>query len=234
MSDEKRILLLELGVEPYDRVWEMQHLLVEARRQERVPDTFILLEHTPVITLGRRAREENLLASRERLAALGVDVRSVERGGDVTYHGPGQIVGYPILRMHDHVGGASDYMHALEEVLIRALGDLGIAAYRRSQYVGVWTDQGKIAALGTRIQRGITYHGFALNIDPIMAHFQLIVPCGLPEPVVSARGLLGRPVDMDQARARVRHHFGQVFGARLEAVTWPGLLAGALAQSKPA
>lgn len=230
----RRLEVRWLGRLPYAEALELQETLVEERRRGAAPDTLLLVEHPHVITLGTASQPEHVLLDEEERRVRSIELFETGRGGDVTYHGPGQIVGYPILRMHDHVGGASDYMHALEEVLIRALGDLGIAAYRRSQYVGVWTDQGKIAALGTRIQRGITYHGFALNIDPIMAHFQLIVPCGLPEPVVSARGLLGRPVDMDQARARVRHHFGQVFGARLEAVTWPGLLAGALAQSKPA
>ena len=216
----KRALLLELGVEPYDRVWEMQLQLVAARYQDRIPDVFILLEHEPVITIGRRAKQENILASHQQLDELGVQVRRIERGGDVTYHGPGQIVGYPILRLHDHADGASGYMHALEQVLIRALADLGIAAYRRREYIGVWTDQGKIAALGTRIKRGITYHGFALNIDPIMEHFRLIVPCGLTEPVVSARSILGRPVDVEQARSFVRARFQEVFGINLEPATW--------------
>ena len=225
MSDaDKHALLLELGVEPYDRVWELQHQLVAARYADDIPDTLILLEHLPVITFGRRAKEEHILATRHRLSELGVQVRQVERGGDVTYHGPGQIVGYPILRLCDHAGGASDYMHALEETLIRALSRLSIDAFRRSGFVGVWTEFGKIGALGARIQRGITFHGFALNIDPIMDHFRLIVPCGLREPVTSASRILGSPVEMTQARAHVRTSFREVFGVSLETTDWSALV----------
>lgn len=220
MSEPKRCWLLELGVEPYDRVWEMQHRLVEARRAGRIPDAFLLLEHEPVITLGRRGNESNILAAPARLEELGVIVRKVERGGDVTYHGPGQIVGYPILRIHDHNLGASDYMHALEEVLIRVVGDLGITAYRRDGLVGVWTEGGKVAALGARIQLGVSFHGFALNVDPIMEHWRLIVPCGLTEPVTSMRQLLGRRVEVAEVRARVRARFEEVFGVALQPVTW--------------
>ncbi|NLS78081.1 MAG: lipoyl(octanoyl) transferase LipB [Chloroflexi bacterium] len=220
MSEPKRCWLLELDVEPYDHVWEMQHRLVEARRAGRIPDVFLLLEHEPVITLGRRGHESNILAAPARLEELGVIVRKVERGGDVTYHGPGQIVGYPILRIHDHNLGASDYMHALEEVLIRVVGDLGITAYRRDGLVGVWTEGGKVAALGARIQLGVSFHGFALNVDPIMEHWRLIVPCGLTEPVTSMRQLLGRRVEVAEVRARVRARFEEVFGVALQPVTW--------------
>ncbi len=215
----KKVLLLELGVEPYDRAWELQHRLVAARRSGRLGDVLILLEHEPVLTLGRRADESHILASLDTLKRLGVAVQRVERGGDVTYHGPGQLVGYPILRLADYGLGASDYMHALEEVLIHALADLGVAATRKPDLIGVWAGGGKIAALGARIEEGITYHGFALNVAPDMAHFALIVPCGLrDEQVTSMSAVLGRPVEMAQVRARVRHHFAQVFGVALQEI----------------
>lgn len=214
---------IELRVEPYDKVWAMQHALVAARRADRVRDTLLLLEHTPVITLGRRAKPAHILASAARLAALGVETRQVERGGDVTYHGPGQIVGYPILRLHDHMRGASDYMHLLEQVLIDSLADFHIHAYRRPKLVGVWTEQGKVAALGARIQRGVTFHGFALNVDPIMSHFQLILPCGLSEPVVSMRQILGQTPPMADVRACIRAHFAALFGLTLVTTTWDQL-----------
>jgi lipoate-protein ligase B len=224
MDNRTLIWWLELGTEPYDRVWEMQHRLVAARQANRIPDTVILLEHEPVITMGRRAEDAHIVASPERLAQEGAIVRRIERGGDVTYHGPGQLVGYPILRMLDHVRGASDYMHALEEVLIRTLADFSIQAYRRKKLIGVWTERGKVAALGTRIKRGISFHGFALNVDPIMAHFQLIVPCGLNEPVTSMRQVLGEPVPMNEVRGRVRHRFREVFGTRLEPMGWEAIV----------
>lgn len=216
----KTVWVLELGIEPYDCAWELQHRLVAARRAEKVGDLLLLLEHEPVLTLGRRADESHILASPEMLQRLGVAVRRVERGGDVTYHGPGQIVGYPILRLADYGLGASDYMHALEEVLIRALADLGVAATRKPDLIGVWADGGKVAALGARIEEGVTYHGFALNVNPRMEHFALIVPCGLRDDLVtSMSAVLGQPLEMAQVRARVRHHFAQVFGVTLQEVS---------------
>ena len=216
VSDRREITVLELGIEPYDRAWEMQHRLVAARRAGRVGDVMLLLEHEPVLTLGRRADESNILAPPETLAALGVAVRRVERGGDVTYHGPGQLVGYPILALHDYDMGASDYMHALEEVLIRALAQVEVRAFRRDGLIGVWTEAGKIAALGVRIDRGITYHGFALNVDPIMAHWALIVPCGLTGvSVASVRQMRGEAVPMAEMRRLVRQEMAAVFGVTL-------------------
>lgn len=219
--NEKHISVLELGIEPYDRAWELQHRLVRERRAERIGDVLILLEHQPVLTLGRRATESNILVSPERLAELGVQVRRVERGGDVTYHGPGQLVGYPILRILQYGLGVSDYMHALEEVLIRALAEFDITARRKEGYVGVWTDLGKIAggkiaALGVRLEEGVSYHGFALNVNTLMEHFALIVPCGLrDEAVVSMAQILGRPVEMAAVREAVKRHFALLFGATL-------------------
>jgi lipoate-protein ligase B len=214
---EKRISVLELGIEPYGRVWELQHRLVQARRAERSGDVLILLEHQPVLTLGRRATESNILVSPERLAELGVQVRRVERGGDVTYHGPGQLVGYPILRILDYGLGVSDYMHALEEVIIRALSEFDITAQRKEGFIGVWTESGKIAALGVRLEEGVSYHGFALNVNTLMEHFALIVPCGLrDEAVISMQQILGYPAEMAAVRAGIRRHFAAVFGATLD------------------
>lgn len=226
MSAKREILWLELGVEPYDRIWDLQHRLVKERQANRIKDVILLLEHEPVITLGRHADESNILATPEHLAALGVQVRHVERGGDVTYHGPGQLVGYPILRLADYGLGASDYMHALEETLIHTLSDLGVASHRRDGFIGVWTELGKIAALGVRIEKGITYHGFALNVDPEMTHFQLIVPCGLQqERVTSMAQVLGRKADMASARACFPYHFARVFNAKLARVTLGDLVS---------
>lgn len=214
------LLVLNLGVEPYERAWELQHRLVEARQKGELDDILILLEHEPVITLGRTGDESHILASTEELCRAGIIVHRVERGGDVTYHGPGQLVGYPILSLEAHHLGVSDYMHALEEVLIRTLHDFGLPAYRREGIIGVWVRGSKIAALGARVERGVTYHGFALNVAPKLEHFSLIVPCGLAgASVTSMERELGKSIVMSQVRERVVWNFGQVFGVAMEEVT---------------
>jgi len=214
------LLLLNLGRESYARAWELQHQFVKARQEGRLGDILILLEHDPVITLGRSADTRHILASPEVLQREGIEVRRVERGGAVTYHGPGQLVGYPILLLEAHRLGVSDYMHALEEVLIRTLLDLGLTAYRRKGLIGVWVQGEKIAALGARIERGVTYHGFALNVAPNLEHFSLIVPCGSTDTrVTSIAQTLGKSVEMRLVRQRVAWNFGQVLGIPLEETT---------------
>ncbi len=214
------VLLLNLGRETYSHAWDLQHQLVRARQEQRVNDVLILLEHDPVITLGRAADSEHIVAPSAQLQAAGIVVHRVERGGDVTYHGPGQLVGYPILSLQAHHLGASDYMHALEEVLIRTLQDFAVLARRRNGLIGVWVDERKIAALGARVERGVTYHGFALNVAPNLDHFALIVPCGLAGiEVTSMERELGRPIAMQQVRERVAEHFGQVLHVALMETT---------------
>ncbi|MBC7233161.1 MAG: lipoyl(octanoyl) transferase LipB [Chloroflexi bacterium] len=213
------MLVLNLGVEPYEWAWELQHRLVEARQKGQLDDILILLEHEPVITLGRTGDESHILASAEELRRAGIAVHRVERGGDVTYHGPGQLVGYPILSLEAHHLGVSDFMHALEEVLIRTLHDFGLPAYRREGIIGVWVGESKIAALGARVERGVTYHGFALNVAPNLEHFALIVPCGLVgASVTSMERELGKPVAMPLVRERVIKNFGQVFAVSMEEI----------------
>jgi len=214
------LLLLNLGQEPYQRAWDLQHALVQARQAGRVDDTLVLLEHDPVITLGRGGDEQHILAPPAKLRELGVQVQRIERGGDVTYHGPGQLVGYPILLLEAHHLGVSDYMHALERVLVLCLSDLGLHASCHAGVIGVWVGGAKIAALGARVERGVTYHGFALNVNTNLEHFGLIIPCGLVgKRVTSVQRELNRPVEMWLVRERVAHHFGQVFGVCLEETT---------------
>jgi len=214
------LFVLNLGREPYERAWELQHALVKARQEGRVDDILMLLEHEPVITLGRTADASHILASAKVLQEAGIQVLRVERGGDVTYHGPGQLVGYPILSLEARRLGISDYMHALEQVLIDTLGDFGLAAHRQMGIIGVWVGNAKIAALGARVERGVTYHGFALNVNTNLEHFELIVPCGLPDkPVTSMQQELGKPVDMQLVRERVMWHFGQVFAVSMQETT---------------
>ena len=203
---------VDLGRMAYGPALELQHRLVAARQEGRIGDTLLLVEHNPVITLGRRAKPEHILASAEALAAMGVEVHAVERGGDVTYHGPGQLVGYPILHLHERGLGAADYMHGLEALLIAALADFGLRAGRREAYVGVWLGHDKVAALGVRIAKGVSYHGFALNVNTDLSAFQLIIPCGITDGgVTSMARALGHPVDWQAVQQRVCEHFAAHF-----------------------
>jgi lipoate-protein ligase B len=207
-------------MESYDSALELQHRLVAARRDGCVGDMLMLLEHPPVITLGRRGDESNIIVSRQLLADHGVQVRRVERGGDVTYHGPGQLVGYSIMDLRQHRQDVGWYMHSLEEVLIRSLGDFGVVGKRLPGSIGVWLDdRRKIAALGARIEDWITYHGFALNVSTDLSYFKLIVPCGLVgRQVTSMEEVLGRGVDMAEVRERVSDNFSSVFGVEMRRV----------------
>lgn len=211
------MLVLNLGLESYEGAWELQRRLVKARQEERVDDILILLEHEPVITIGRAGDASHILASEDELQEAGIQVYRIERGGDVTYHGPGQLVGYPILYLEAHALGVSDYMHALEEVLILTLSDFGLPATRRAGIIGVWVGDGKIAALGARVERGVTYHGFALNVTPNLEHFALIVPCGLTDARVTTMELeLGKPVALQLVRERLVSNFSDVFAVPVE------------------
>jgi lipoate-protein ligase B len=217
---------LNLDLEPYDSVLDLQHRLVAARRDGRIGDTLILVEHPPVITLGRRGDESNVLLSRQWLADHGIQVRRVERGGDVTYHGPGQLVGYPIMDLRQQRQDVGWYMRCLEEVLIRTLGDFGIVARRLPGHIGVWLDERrKIAALGVRIEDWITYHGFALNVTPELSHFRLIIPCGLVgKEATSMERILGKGPRVPEVRERVCHNFSRVFDVKLRTIALGDLL----------
>jgi lipoic acid synthetase len=230
----KPLLVLNLGQQAYQSALQLQHQLVAARSQGTIDDLLLLLQHPPVITLGRRGNEGNILVSKERLAELGIQVHRVERGGDVTYHGPGQLVGYPILDLREHRTDVGWYMHSLEEVLIRTLADFGIGASRVPGNIGVWmNERTKIAALGARIDNWITYHGFALNVAQDQTHFQLIVPCGLTDVgVTSMEHVLQRPVDMAAVRQRATHNFCAVFGLSASETSLDDVLSRVQVQGK--
>ena len=202
-----------LGRLPYGEAWDLQRAFWEGRVEGRSRDDYLLLvEHPPVITVGRNADGSNLLVSEEALAGRGVELHWVDRGGDVTYHGPGQLVGYPILRLDDP-RQVVPYVRKLEQVLIDTLAGFGVAAWREEGLTGVWTDQGKVAAIGVRVSRGVTMHGFALNLDPDLEHFRLINPCGITDrPVATLSGLVGRRVTLEEATKALIPHFARVFG----------------------
>jgi lipoyl(octanoyl) transferase len=223
----RQLEIRRLGVIGYDEALALQRTLVEARKADRIPDTLLLLEHPHVLTLGVRAsksvdgaregRWPNVLASREQLLELGVAVHETGRGGDVTYHGPGQIVGYPIVDLRPDRQDVHRYVRDLEEVLIRACGDFGIDAHRIPGLTGAWVDHPagapeKVAAIGVRIARWITSHGFALNVNTALEYFDLIVPCGIADRgVTSFRARLGHPVEPALVEDRLVARFVEVF-----------------------
>ncbi|MBI5411469.1 MAG: lipoyl(octanoyl) transferase LipB [Nitrospirae bacterium] len=199
----------------YASAWDLQQRLVEERVADRRPDTLVLLEHEPVYTIGRSGQETHWGGDEESLRKAGYPVYRVERGGSVTYHGPGQIVGYPILFLTCFCPGPKAYMRLLEEVIIRTLACWGIEGRRIDKWTGVWVGQGlvKIAAMGVRIVQGVTMHGFALNVTVDLAPFRRIIPCGIAGcHVTSMAALLGTSVNGGLVRRRIAEQFADVFG----------------------
>jgi lipoyl(octanoyl) transferase len=207
----------QLGTVDYAEGLRLQAQRIAQRKAAEIPDTLLLLEHPHVYTLGRNARRENLLISEERLAALGAQLFETNRGGDITYHGPGQLVGYPIFDLTKHRRDIAWFMRSLEEVFIRVAREFGIEAGRLAGAPGVWVGNDKLVAMGVHISRWVTSHGFAFNVNTDLGYFEWIVPCGLRDKgVTSLAKLLGRPVEMNTAIDRVVEHFGRVFGLTMQ------------------
>lgn len=208
---------------PFAEGVRLQERLHDARARDRIPDTVLFLEHAPVITLGTRGRTNHLLASPGRLKELGIDLVTASRGGDVTYHGPGQLVMYPIIRLGEREADSHSYLFNLEEIAIRTAADFNVAARRRKGMNGAWAEQGKIAAIGFRLKRWITMHGMSFNVRPDLSGFRLIVPCGLAgEPVSSLHEILGAACPaLAAARDRMTAHFGAVCGRALTVFRTP-------------
>jgi lipoyl(octanoyl) transferase len=243
------ISVIQLGTIDYSTGLRLQQRLVELRKEGRIGDVLLLLEHSAVITLGRNAKRENILASPEFLAQGGVEVFECDRGGDVTFHGPGQLVGYPIFDLRGFATsdgkrktlGAIEYIRRLEEVLIRTCADFGLPAKRICGLTGVWTapdrvgpglrpgqgesetrlntidtdkDEAKIAAIGVHISRSVTSHGFALNVNPDLSSFDLIIPCGITaKPVTSMAKELGKQVSLQDVAHSISRNFGLIFSS---------------------
>jgi lipoyl(octanoyl) transferase len=221
--------VLDCGLIAYRQAWELQKQLVTARKRGAIPDTLLLCEHPHVITIGRNGNREHLLASDDLLAQKSIEIHQANRGGDITYHGPGQIVGYPIVDLAEHRRDVRWYVQLLEEVMLRATLDHGIAGKRINSQRGVWVDtpagEEKLAALGVHMSRWVTSHGFAYNVSTDLSYFDLIVPCGIrAKRVTSLERILGPTVSTRQVRERLRSHFGEVFECRLENV-WADDLA---------
>lgn len=204
----------DLGRIDYGEAFERQRALVERRKRAEIPDQFLIVEHPPTITLGRNGHRENLLAREEVLERAGIAFHHTDRGGDITYHGPGQIVGYPILDLREWKRDVLAYVRAVEQVIIDALSDFGLAGVRVPGMTGVWVDGAKIAAIGVHISRWVTSHGFALNVNTDLSYFQYIVPCGLVKPVTSMAEL-GMAAAREKVIERLVFHFGRVFACEM-------------------
>jgi len=210
----KTIAAYDLGRIPYREALDLQRRAVAARASGAAPDAIYFAEHEPVLTVGRAGHAENLVAPQALLRARGVEVIPIERGGDITYHGPGQILAYPILALSELPSGRDlhRYLRDLEEVLIRMLASYDIEAGRRPPYTGVWVGDRKVAAIGVAVRRWITFHGFALNADPDLTHFDWIHPCGIRDlGVTSMRALLGQAPPRAEILGRLREGFERIW-----------------------
>ena len=218
---KKEAWILTLDTVPYDEAFALQKRLVAMRSQDAICDTLILLEHPPVFTVTRKATRKNILASPDELEDQGISLCETNRGGDITYHGPGQIVGYPIMNLKDHGKDLHKYIRNIEEILISLLMDYGISAHRDKANPGVWIGDEKIAAIGIAVKSSwTTMHGFAFNVNPDLKHYSLIVPCGLTNKgVTSLSKLLSTPISMEDVREQLVHHYAEVFELSTRKIT---------------
>lgn len=221
---QKTIELYDLGHSPYQPIWDLQHRVQQkiidekkadrtgAFKADRKNDVLIFVEHPHVYTLGKSGAEENMLRSMAELQAWNAEFVKIDRGGDITYHGPGQIVGYPILDLDRHFTDIHKYLRFLEETIIRTCSDYGLAANRIDGLTGVWIGEEKICAMGIRCSRWVTMHGFALNVNTDLQYFRNIIPCGIEDKAVtSLQKLLGHEVDIKEVKERIVTHFEDVF-----------------------
>ena len=209
-------IIRQLGRIDYRKAYDLQKELLQQRLHGQITDTLLLLEHPPTITVGKSGKLDNVLVSPSRLADAGVSLIFTDRGGDVTYHGPGQIVGYPILDLRERERDIHRYVRSLEEVLIRTLADYGIKSGRDHGHAGVWVNDEEIAALGLSVRRWITMHGFALNVNTDLDHFSLINPCGFTSKTATSMArLLGYEPPVDEVTERLLNRFAEVFEVEL-------------------
>jgi lipoyl(octanoyl) transferase len=198
----------------YGAALGLQEQLVDRRKQRLIPDQLLLLEHAHVITMGRNGRMENVLADEEVLSRAGISFYPTDRGGDVTYHGPGQLVGYPILDLREWKRDVGAYVRGVEQTIIETLADFGIESQRIPKLTGVWVGDRKIAAIGVHISRWVTSHGFALNVTTDLSYFHYIVPCGLAKPVTSM-AQLGVRASLEEVGENLAGHFGRIFDCEM-------------------
>ncbi len=229
VNDMNDCAVVDLGQMGYEAAWALQRRIVAARKLALLPDVLLLCEHPHVITLGRNGRSEHLLASEPQLGQMGVEFHATNRGGDITYHGPGQLVAYPILNLAEIRRDVGWYVRQLEEAMIRASAEYGIVAERREERTGVWVEvagpdgarsEEKLGAIGVHISRWVTSHGLAYNVTTDLRYFDLIVPCGIADKrATSLEKLLGRRVEISDTAPRMVRHLGECFGREMRTVT---------------
>jgi lipoyl(octanoyl) transferase len=224
------LLITDLGLISYADACALQQRLVDARKAGAIDDVLLFCEHPHVLTLGRNANRANLLASEHVLRQKGVELHSTNRGGDITYHGPGQVVGYPILNLGNIKRDVGWYVRTLEEAMIRASADFGVTAYRVPGKTGTWVQTGaseeKLAAIGVHISRWVTSHGFAYNVATDLRYFELIVPCGIPDrKATSLEKLLSRAVALAEVKPRLTHHLAEILSLTPRPTSLDDLLA---------
>jgi lipoate-protein ligase B len=220
-ANSRECLLVDLGLIAYAEAWALQRQLVAARKAGDIPDVLLLCQHPHVITLGRNGKREHLLASEHLLRQMGVESHETDRGGDITYHGPGQLVGYPILNLGGIRKDVVWYVRQLEEAMIRASADFGVSASRCAGCTGIWVEtaagEEKLGAIGVHISRWVTSHGFAYNVSTDLRYFELIVPCGIAgKKPTSLERLLGREVTVEEAGRRISARLAEVLGLDLQ------------------
>jgi lipoate-protein ligase B len=222
-----QLLTINLGRTRYADAWEIQRKVFSARLDHRIPDVLLLTEHEPVYTLGKGSDANHLLANDVELREKKIDLFNIDRGGDVTFHGPGQLVGYPILDLNDYYRDIHRYLRDIEEVLIRTATNFGVCASRSDAYTGVWAQNDKLAAIGVKVSRWITMHGFALNVNTDLSYFDRIIPCGIfHKGVTSLRAILGGEVDIEDVARSVVKNFESVFSVASQPTALNELLPG--------
>ena len=211
--------IIPLGLVDYRRAWDLQLHIAEGVRAGNLPNTLLLLEHPPVYTLGRLSKPEHLKLTPGQLAAAGIDLVETDRGGQVTYHGPGQLVAYPVVNLRgwtppgEKDGGPLRYVRSLEQAIIRTLADVQVEAHLVEGLTGVWVNDAKIGAIGVKISGGVAFHGLSINVNTDLSYYHHIIPCGIEDrPVTSIAQVLGRPVDDEEVRYSLAYQFGRVMG----------------------
>jgi len=217
-----------LGTTDYEEALELQKKIAEARRDNRIEDTLLLLEHPPLITIGRSGSFKNILASKETLEKEGIRLYTVDRGGDVTYHGPGQLIGYPIMNLANYGKDIHSYVYRIEQSIVELLKqEYAVETDIVQGYIGVWHDTDKVAAIGVAVRSWITTHGFALNVNPDMNHFAMIHPCGIRDKgVTSLSRILNRKVTVDEVAKKYPKYFGEIFSVEMNEITLEELKRG--------
>ncbi|MGB3342146.1 MAG: lipoyl(octanoyl) transferase LipB [bacterium] len=212
ISLSKKFNVINLGQKDYQEVWDIQRMIHKKRVDKKIDNTLLLGEHMPVMTMGKSGKARNLLFTPDLLEAKGISYYEIERGGDVTYHGPGQLVGYPIFNVKEGLAGIKPFVNNMEDAVIKTLADFDITGEKREKMIGVWTQGKKICSIGIAVKRWVSFHGFALNVNTNLEHFNLIVPCGLKNvTMTSMQVILGCTVDIEEVKQSIVKSFCSVF-----------------------